>query len=502
MAAAAFMAVITALAAAWWPARSLSKMSVMAALSGRPPRPRPARRFAALGCGLLVAGVIGLVLANPAVAPGDASHHGRLLLVVGLLTSTVGLLFLAPVAIGALAARAGRARVAGRLAVRDLSRHQARSGAALAAVTLAVFIAVTISVTAEYQVAGNGPTVPNLPANELVVFRSNPREPLPDISADELRTAQHTVATIASGVGVRKVLELETARDPNSELLQDARIPGRERAALLSESPVGRGGKRIELLMPLYVATPAVLAHDGIDPAKIDPTADVVIAKPALAKVRDAAARRRLVLGANPRHTIDPKIQSVDVANVSTSGPVGLITAHGVAALGLEPIVAGWLLQAPRPITAAQIGSAARSADSAGLVVETPDSHTASPLGKDASIAGILLALGVLAMTVGLIRAESASDLRILAATGAAGRTRRALTGATAGSLATLGVLLGAGGAYAVAMAWYHRRLWPLGHPPFANLLIIALGLPVAATVGAWVLGGRQPPAIARRPIE
>jgi putative ABC transport system permease protein len=175
---------------------------------------------------------------------------------------------------------------------------------------------------------------------------------------------------------------------------------------------------------------------------------------------------------------------------------------HGVAALGLEPIVAGWLLQTSRPITSAQIGGAARSADSAGLVIETADSHTASPLGKDASIFGILLALGVLAMTVGLIRAESAGDLRILAATGAAGRTRRALTGATAGSLARLGVLLGAGGAYVVALAWYHRRLGPLADPPYANLLIIALGLPVAATVGAWVLGGRQPPAIARRPIE
>src|SRR5207244_8988846 len=97
------LAIITALAAAWWPARSLSRMSVMAALSGRPPRPRPARRFATLGCGLLFAGVIGLVLANPSVAPGASAHHGRLLLVVGLLTAAVGLLRLAPLALDSLA---------------------------------------------------------------------------------------------------------------------------------------------------------------------------------------------------------------------------------------------------------------------------------------------------------------------------------------------------------------------------------------------------------------
>src|SRR5207244_690870 len=130
------LAIITALAAAWWPARSLSRMSVMAALSGRPPRPRPARRFATLGCGLLAVGLIGLVLANPAVAPGDSSHHGRALLVAGILTATVGLLLLAPLAIGALASRAGRTPVAARLALRDLSRYRARSGAALGAVTL------------------------------------------------------------------------------------------------------------------------------------------------------------------------------------------------------------------------------------------------------------------------------------------------------------------------------------------------------------------------------
>ena len=42
---------------------------------------------------------------------------------------------------------------------------------------------------------------------------------------------------------------------------------------------------------------------------------------------------------------------------------------------------------------------------------------------------GIVLALGILAMTLGLIRSESAGDLRTLAATGASSWTRRTLTG-------------------------------------------------------------------------
>lgn len=57
--------------------------------------------------------------------------------------------------------------------------------------------------------------------------------------------------------------------------------------------------------------------------------------------------------------------------------------------------------------------------------------------------AGILLALGVFAMTAGLIRRETAGDVRILTATGASSRTRRTVTGTTVGALGLLGALLG-----------------------------------------------------------
>ncbi len=71
----------------------------------------------------------------------------------------------------------------------------------------------------------------------------------------------------------------------------------------------------------------------------------------------------------------------------------------------------------------------------------------------------MLLALGVLAMTVGLIRSEAAADVRTLTATGATSGTRRMLTAATAGALAFLGVVLGTGGAYIALMAGHVRDL-------------------------------------------
>src|SRR5207248_10580851 len=115
-------------------------------------------------------------------------------------------------------------------------------------------------------------------------------------------------------------------------------------------------------------------------------------------------------------------------------------------------------------LTAAQIQAAQREAASDGLFVETRNRQASlAPLRDWSTAAGILLALGVLAMTVGLIRSETANDLRTLTAAGASSSTRRSLTGATAGAIALLGAILGILGAYAALLAWHHSDLSPLG---------------------------------------
>ena len=67
---------------------------------------------------------------------------------------------------------------------------------------------------------------------------------------------------------------------------------------------------------------------------------------------------------------------------------------------------------------------------------------------------GLLIALGVLAMTVGLIRAETSGELRVLTAAGASRRTRRALTSITAGTLGLVGGVLGIVTAYLLVGAF------------------------------------------------
>ncbi|HEY6501676.1 MAG TPA: FtsX-like permease family protein, partial [Streptosporangiaceae bacterium] len=119
----------------------------------------------------------------------------------------------------------------------------------------------------------------------------------------------------------------------------------------------------------------------------------------------------------------------------------------------------------------------------------------------------VLLALGVLALSVGLIRSETASDLRTLTATGASGRTRRALTAVTAGALGLLGAVLGVGAGYVAAVAYFRGDtleggLSALSAVPVTNLVILLVGMPLLAVAGGWLFAGREPPALGRQPIN
>ena len=124
--------------------------------------------------------------------------------------------------------------------------------------------------------------------------------------------------------------------------------------------------------------------------------------------------------------------------------PTSFITLDGLRRRGLSQIPSGWLLESSRPLTSEQIADARDLAAAGGLTIETRrESASFTTAIAIATAAGALLALAILAMTVGLIRSESAGDLRTLTASGATSRIRRTLTAATAGALALLAALLG-----------------------------------------------------------
>lgn len=486
--AAVALAVGTSVAAAWWPARAISRTSIVTALSARPPRTNRAGPIAASGVVVLAIGVVLLAFGRP--------DHA-LLIITGTLATVIGVVLFGPLAIRATARLASPLPISARLALRDLARYQTRSGAALGAATLAIGIASIITVSAASQIAKDSANGGNLAANEMMIYHSGdgPKGgPLAEVSGDDLTTIRAQIDSMAARLDTRDVVELDMAIDPSAPVLSGPGMSGRPPAGLADIRGEPGGGKSVELAGPLYVATPEVLAQLGVNPHDIDPAADVVASRSDLGGLQLLLAPR-----SDP---IEPRTQQVDLPR-GTSEPNALLTENAVARLGLEQTPAAWRLRTPASLTPSQIDSARHVAADAGLAIETRDSQASLvQLGHDATAGGLLFALVVMAMTVGLIRSETANDLRILSATGASSRARRNLTAATAGTLALLAALLGIVEAYLALGAFYRSDLGSLAHPPIVDLLTIAVGLPVLAAAGGWLLAGRQQTAIARRPIE
>lgn len=118
-------------------------------------------------------------------------------------------------------------------------------------------------------------------------------------------------------------------------------------------------GNRYESAGQLYVATPQLLGHYGISPADIESTADVVTSRAGL----DTVSNLRLDPYGEGWPTGDcafpsPKIQTLNRLPRRVDEPNLLITPHAMQALHLQAVQAGWLIQTPHALTAAQINAA------------------------------------------------------------------------------------------------------------------------------------------------
>jgi putative ABC transport system permease protein len=494
IAATGLLALVGASAAAWWPGRAIARLPVVLALSGRPPRPRPARHSAIAATALIAVGIGCLALSN---------RDRPALIVGGLLATIFGTLLLGPLAIRTFSAVAGRVSITPRLALRDLARYQARSGAALAAVTLALGIAATVVVTASAEEAKRAGEPPSLSDRQVRVYLgpSEARELTPVDAPARIGQLNASVRQLASSLDHGTLTPLRNAVEPGVMPMSvgNTRVfPTIE----LTKRSNSDGGVRYTGQSQLYVATPAVLRYLGIDPSTIDPSTDFLVDRsvattgltiPSMTSRRDFAVTNVQKIDARGH------LFGADSGRV----PANFITLNGLRRHGWKQIPAGWLVESRTPLTSDQIADARNVAAEAGLTIEVRrKSNPPTEVMAIATAAGALLALAILAMTVGLIRGESAGDLRTLAAAGATSTIRRTLTATTAGALALLGALLGVAGAYAALAATYHDDLGYLSDVPVLYLALAVVGVPLAAVAAGWLVAGREPPAIARPAIE
>ncbi len=242
------LAIATSVLASRRPAKTIARVPVVAALSGRPAPPKPVHRSALPGVIVFAAGVACLAFTGGLAGVAGQGHAGQgraLLLLAGLVALIAGIVLLAPLAISVLAAGAGpRLPVAVRIALRDLVRYRARSGAALAATTFAVFLAMAICLVASTKF--DNPlswTGPNLSGSQLIVY---PQQSLGGGTITQLSNAQAArlagqVDNLAASLHTRSV-PLESA----GATLYQVGTP--------EHSPFNFTGT-------VYVATPAAARH-------------------------------------------------------------------------------------------------------------------------------------------------------------------------------------------------------------------------------------------------
>ncbi len=535
------LAVLAAYLAAIPPARAIARVPIVTALAGRPPAPRQARRWTGpAGAGLLVVAffLIGLASENATSAAAEAGNQSTLFLtlILGLIVLCVGVVLVAPACLALLARAAGRAPIAVRLAVRDLARYRARSGAALGAISLSVLIAVIICVIAAARFGNALDWVgPNLASNQLVVY--------PVASSAQFAGPPGTHQGTRPSAKPNGRRQRQAAATPGANVLLQSgtqsipiRVTGAQLAAMAAEargiaaslgsrdivqlettdSSLQRAASGRNWFGAVYVATPQLLRAYGITAAQVSPDADILTMRPGLSSM----TRMRLFYGAYkfgppgsdaacpPNSCLaNPKIQEIGALPSGTSAPNTVITEHAVRQLHLTTTTAGWLIQASGSLTASEISATQHAAAAAGLAVETRNSiPTFAEILSVATVFGILLALGILAMSVGLLRSETASSLRTLTAAGASGKARRAISAATAGALALIGVVVGTAAGYIAAIGFFRTSqldtLSSLASIPAANLLLIGVGMPLIAVAGGWLLAGREPSAIGRVPLE
>ena len=395
------------------------------------------------------------------------------------------------------------------MALRDLARYQARSGAALAAITLALGIAAAVVVTAaaeeKQENERTAAALPNLSDRQIRVYTGRRRETRSSSPSRSRRLPSST----RSAARVRQLAAgLESgSRDPavRSPSTPAIRPSSRSRATGPSSLSASRGRsspRSFNLASGLYVATPALLRHLGIDPATVDPSTDF-LADPTVPTdelvILSLGTRKKLAV------TNVQRIDSREVLGAAEGDtgrvPSSFVTLGGLRRHGWKQTSAGWLVESSRPLTSEQIAAARELAAEAGLTIEVQRESTsfAKPIAI-ATAAGALLALAILAMTVGLIRSESAGDLRTLTATGATNRIRRTLTAATAGALALLGALLGVAGAYLALAATYLDDLGYLSGIPLLSLVLDRRGRPSGGHRRR--LAPRRPRAARHRPAR
>lgn len=528
------LGLVIAAAAAWFPARAASRQDVVAALSGRRAEARTRRAVPVVGLVVLAAGLAAAVV--------SVSSARTSLLVLGVVGIELGLVLCS----GALVALAGRLAprlgVAGRFALRDAARQRGRTAPAVAAIVAAIAGVVTAAVYVESGEQHRRAQYQPLAAEGVVVASFTQ-----DGDGVEVRAAAAERA-LRDNLPVRDVVPASIAVSPSTvdpdtqgeaavpaDTWVDAHRPPEQRCPL-DDLPWSDAAQRRELGRDPRCSAEGsyqVVWTDSRGGGNTLVDDGTVVARLGLPGAEDdaAALRAGTVLVADeralwPDGTVHLSLDRWDeetgraesARSLVVPGRVSgmppqyalVLTPDVVDELGYVALPVGYLATTTRMPTETEEARASRQMQRADVnaYVHVERGFTADqPLAIWLlALAAVVVGLGATGISVALAGAESRPDLATLAAVGAAPGVRRRVAAAQAGVLVVIGVGVGTvtGLVLGRVLVVSERARFEIYDPtwlvvvPWPVIATVALGVPLLAMGGAWLLTRSRLPMVSR----
>ena len=510
-------AVIVGTFAARVPARSTSRIPVMAALAGRRPLATPPAWLVPTGVGLFGGGV-GLI----AVAAAGARNSGSgdlwaFLIVLGGVGVAFGMCCATPLVVERIGRTGRRLPLAWRMSVRSLARSRTRSAAVVAAIAVAVGGAVAGATIAEVTVGSQYQYVRSVPLDTVVL------------------SADREVACCEGVVDVGPMPPLtvpQVALDRLAEVFPSAVVTPL-RVATFDPAPVdwaspnidASGGYSPGVVVGPWIADPAVLDLIGLSRADLM----TLRSEGALRLWPVSAASGDEIANGMVRYTTESGV--IDLSFHSThANPDAIptdvvITPEHAAELGFEIVEFGAVIRNDRDLTTAQrdalntlhvlLNGQPQSIDSFvepgdPVIARNTPSETTDywsvrfeyPIDVSRYIwiaraiitaAALLLSVMVVAIGLSLAAAEGRDERDVLAVVGARPSMLRRLAGTKAATLSLTGVALGVATGFIPVWVLYHTINEASAIPPrFPWLVAVLLVLLVPGLAGlmAWAGSG------------
>lgn len=484
---------LAAMIAAIVPARTVARVPVLLALSGRRPPHLPAKRTLRLGLaavGLAAAMTVGgATMRNAGLDPVSV-----LLLVGGAVLSTLGFGACGPWLLERLERLAARLPLPGRIAFRDTARARSRSSPIVTAILAGLAAAIAVGAwTTSRDAESLAGWTPALYPDQLLIAGTGA------VAAGEELLHE---AGVLGGAPLDYLVPPDMNVSMAYELL-DAR-DGDGRTINLAEQCIADGNCEPGFVIPYYVGPVAAATPELLALAHAESAADDIAQGRAvvLSHTPLSASTMTITVGADPEmsevtETLTLPVRVLVVAVPGGTLPQAFLPEATIRELGLVPSsddlnygATSYVLQFDHPVTEVDLE---RVRQVAAIYPDTMAATLSAPERPGAGFRMVIIALvllfavSVTGIAIALGEAESRPEQRSLLALGADPRLRRRIAAARAGVLALLAGILAVPAGLLPIWGIFASRGSPLAVPTL-EIAGAVLALPILAVASSWLL--------------